>query len=205
LKALAAVAATSQYAAVFTPDVLAQPKEEMKKTEAPQTGFQSQSGLKYFDFESGTGPTPRWGQLVNIQYVSYTISPSGERLVKHDSSYDRGSDGYLIHHGNGEHILGLEEALHSMSAGGRRRAIIPPNLAYSKADLGPVPPANRRRHKFSDALDEAGGTVVMDIELRWIKDYPGDRGYYEDITPTREELLQIWKEQAIKGSMAPRS
>lgn len=156
-------------------------------------GYLTKSGLKYFDFTTGEGPTPKWGDLVNIQYVAYTISPSGDSLVKQDSSYDLGNDGYLIHHGNGEMILGLEEALHSMSVGGRRRCIIPRRLAYFREGLAPIPGSERSRRKFSKALKQSEGTVVFDIELRSIVE--GDEyGYYSDLVPTDEELIQMFKD-----------
>ena len=155
-------------------------------------GYLTKSGLKYFDFAIGEGPTPIWGDVVNIQYVAYTVSPSGDSLVKQDSSYDRGNDGYLIHHGNGEMILGLEEALHSMSVGGRRRCIIPRKLAYWKEGFAPIPDSERKRKTFSKALKENEGTVVFDIELRSIA--KGDNyGYYSDLVPTEEEVMQMFK------------
>lgn len=172
-------------------DVRAQEKEG-SRDEKPLTGFMTNSGLKYFDFEIGEGPTPKWGDMVNIKYVAYTITPSGDALVKQDSSDGYGKKyGYLIHHGNGEQIFGLEEAIHSMSAGGRRRAIIPQPIAYSNSNLGPVPASDRKRRKFSEALQEGDGTVVFDIEVIRIWKDPDDRGYYDDLTPTREEMLEI--------------
>lgn len=191
MKALATLAASSTIAAAKSADAQTKPQQEKPKSEAPTTGYLSKSGLRYFDFEQGEGPTPKWGQFVNIQYVCYTISPDGESLIKHDSSMDRGKDGYLIHHGNGEHIWGMEEAIHSMRVGGRRRAIVPSSIAYILTDLGPIPPSNRKREQFSKALESGDGTVVLDIELRRIWDDPDDRGYYNDLTPTNEEILKI--------------
>lgn len=169
----------------FAPE--AQAKEKQEKEQKPLTGFQSRTGLKYFDFVRGEGPTPAWGDIVNIHYVAYTISPSGDALVKQDSSYDN-KHSYLLHHGNGEQILGLEEAIHSMSVGGKRRAIMPHDLAYFKADLGPVPLFDFSRRKFSKALQEGDGTVVFDIELLKITKDPDDRGYYSDLTPTEDQV-----------------
>ncbi|PXF43700.1 Peptidyl-prolyl cis-trans isomerase FKBP17-1, chloroplastic [Gracilariopsis chorda] len=173
--------------------------ENRRDEDRPLTGFQTISGLKFFDFTRGEGPTPQWGDILNIQYVLYTVSPSGDALVKHDSTYDRGKHGYLIHHGNGEHILGLEEALHTMSVGGRRRAIVPLKIGYSKNGFAPIPPSFQRRKEFIDAINDGDGTVVFDIELRTIKKDPDDRGYYTDITPTDEELLRIVEEQQGVG------
>lgn len=164
----------------------------------PLTGFVSKSGLKYFDFVRGEGPTPKWGELVNIDYTAYTIAADEQSLIKQDSSYDYGDAGYLIHHGNGEQILGLEEAIHTMSVGGRRRCIIPKKLAYFREDLGPVPLQHRRRKAFSEALNQGDGAVVFDIELRSIMLDSNDRGYYNDLTPTDEEIMQTFAEQQGK-------
>lgn len=169
----------------------AQPNSE--KEQKPLTGFQSKTGLKYFDFVRGDGPTPTWGDLVNIHYVAYTISASGDSLVKQDSSYDS-KHTYLLHHGNGEQILGLEEAIHSMNVGGRRRAIMSRDLAYYMTDLGPVPTSDFARKRFSKALENGDGTVVFDIELVAITADPDDRGYYNDLTPTEEEVRAMMNE-----------
>ncbi|KAI0565058.1 amine oxidase [Gracilaria domingensis] len=174
--------------------------EEQEDDESQRIrGFQTISGLKFFDFSVGDGPTPQWGDILNIHYVLYTIKPSGDALVKHDSTYDRGNHGYLIHHGNGEHVLGLEEALHTMRAGGKRRAIVPLRIGYSKSGFAPIPLKFRRRKAFIDAINSGDGTVVFDIELRTISKDPDDRGYYTDITPTDEEIIQIFEEQRGVG------
>ena len=168
---------------------------DTKETPQRITGVQTNSGLKYFDFQAGEGRSPKWGDYINIQYVLYTISPDGKSLEKQDSSYDNGPDGYLVHHGNGEHILGLEEALHSMKPGGRRRCIIPADIAFFKSNLGPVPIGPRQRKSLQSALDHGDGTVVMDIEMRQVWDDPDNRGYYDDLILSDEEIIQVWKEQ----------
>lgn len=170
------------------------------ETLATAKGFLTRSGLKYVDFAVGEGDTPKWGDYVNVHYVTYTVSPDGTELRKMDSTYDRGNNGYLLHHGNGELVLGFEEALHTMRPGGRRRAIVPQQLAYNKTDLGPVPLSDRSRRKFSAALDESGGVVVFDIELRKVWEDPDDRGYYTDLTPSDEEIIEMFQNSAKANS-----
>ena len=153
----------------------------------PTKGFLTKSGLKYVDFQVGTGERPSWGNYVLIHYVAYTISPDGKSLQKEHSTYDDRTDGFLIHHGNGEMILGVEEAIHSMQVGGKRRAIIPPILSYIDFDLGPVFPYARERRRFRDHLKGGDGTVVFDIELLRVMEDPIDRGYYEDVQLESEE------------------
>lgn len=170
----------------FNPSLAASADDEEK----PTTGVLTRSGLKYIDFVSGSGTRPRWGDFVRIQYVAYTITPDGSALRKEHSTYSS-NDAYLIHHGNGEMVLGLEEALHSMSVGGRRRVIVPPQLAYNDIDLGPVPPADWKRRRFARHLAEGDGTVVFDVEMLDVFKDPDDRGFYKDETPTDEELEQV--------------
>lgn len=126
----------------------------------PETGFVTKSGLRYFDFKVGSGDRPpAWGDLLTVSYVLYTVSPSGDRLDVADSTYARNKQ-MLIHHGNGQTILGVEEALHGMRVGGRRRVVIPPALGYTSSGLGPVPPRTTKRRALNKALNEgmAGGT-----------------------------------------------
>ena len=99
------------------------------------------SGLRYVDFAPGSGAPPRFGQLVRFHYVGYIASEDGESLEAYDSSYERNTP-YFTKHGNGLTCEGLEEALHTMRPGGRRRVLLPPSLGYSRgsaSDKGPLP------------------------------------------------------------------
>ena len=102
-------------------------------------GFQTKSGLKYFDLTAGVnGINPKYGQLVSFQYTSY-YRPAGEsRLEEFDSSYLSG-DAFLHKHGSNRIIRGIDEALHSMNVGSKRRIIVPKSLGYVEIGLGPVP------------------------------------------------------------------
>lgn len=167
---------------------------DVRSEDAVISAFQTKTGLKYVDFRLGEGPTPQWGDLLNIHYVAYTISQDGQRLIKEDSTYDRGDHGYLLHHGNGETIQGIEQALHTMAVGARRRVIIPSRLAYVDTDLGPVPPRTSVRQRFSQHLMDAKGTVVFDLELRKIMQEPDSIRYYQDLVPDDEQILQMMRE-----------
>lgn len=158
----------------------------------PETGFVTKSGLRYFDFKVGSGDRPpAWGDLLTVSYVLYTVSPSGDRLDVADSTYARNKR-MLIHHGNGQTILGVEEALHGMRVGGRRRVVIPPALGYTSAGLGPVPPRTTKRRALNKALNEGNGLVVIDLELVSMRADPGDTGLYTDVTPSPAELSALW-------------
>jgi len=120
----------------------------------PETGFVTKSGLRYFDFAVGSGDRrPVWGDYLTVSYVLYTVSPEGDRLDVADSTYAR-KQHMLVHHGNGQTILGVEEALHGMRAGGRRRVVIPPSLGYTNSGLGPVPPRTTKRRALNKTLNE---------------------------------------------------
>ncbi|KAL1510254.1 hypothetical protein AB1Y20_006578 [Prymnesium parvum] len=151
-------------------------------TASDRTLVRTRSGLRYVDFEEGRGPTPRYGQLVKFHYVAYGADEAVRKLIKIDSSYAR-DEAYLIKHGNGFTCEGLEEALHTMSVGGRRRVILPPNLGYT-ADKGPMPPNSRGRTRLFD-LVEARKPLVFDLELISVFDDLLDRGDYDDETESQ--------------------
>eukprot|EP00168_Porphyra_purpurea_P005553 TRINITY_DN1662_c0_g1_i5.p1 TRINITY_DN1662_c0_g1~~TRINITY_DN1662_c0_g1_i5.p1 ORF type:complete len:361 (-),score=85.95 TRINITY_DN1662_c0_g1_i5:587-1507(-) len=159
----------------------------------PETGFVTKSGLRYFDFAVGSGDRrPAWGDLLTVSYVLYTVSPEGDRLDVADSTYAR-KQHMLVHHGNGQTILGMEEALHGMRAGGRRRVVIPPSLGYTNSGLGPVPPRTTTRRALNRTLNEGNGLVVIDLELVAVRPDPNDTGLYTDLTPAPDDLAALWE------------
>ena len=145
-------------------------------------GVRTRSGLMYMDFKEGSGSTPRFGQLLRFHYVGYAPNPQKKTLVSFDSSYDRRS-AYLVKHGNGFTCQGIEEALHTMRVGGRRRVVLPPALGYT-ADKGPMPPGAGARSKLFDAVT-AGEPLIFDLELVSIMDDLLDRGDYDDLVRLR--------------------
>lgn len=147
------------------------------------------SGLRYFDVAEGEGPSPDWGDLCVVDFVLYTVPrPKGPprsgsvggdnalQLRRIDSSHGRG---YLIKHGNGRTIQGIEEAIHTMREHGRRRILVPPRLAYVHGDLGPIPAATWVRQALAKRLEQ-GELLVFDLELKKVMKDPKDRGYYND-------------------------
>ena len=102
-------------------------------------GFQTKSGLKFVDLVDGIPNTkPKYGQLVTFHYNGYYRPPGGGDLELFDSSYLENQP-YLHKHGNSRLIRGLDEAIHTMNVGGKRRAIIPKSIGYKEIGLGPVP------------------------------------------------------------------
>ncbi|KAH9313181.1 hypothetical protein KI387_028216, partial [Taxus chinensis] len=99
--------------------------------------YKTPSGVKIEDVVEGEGPVAHEGDKVELNYVC------------------RRSNGYFVHSTvdqiNGESkpvilpvddkqiIAGLKEVLIGMRAGGKRRALIPPDLGYTSENLEPQP------------------------------------------------------------------
>lgn len=157
--------------------------------DVPTKGYQTKSGLKYFDAVVGTGIQPKYGQLVSFQYTIY-YRPNGGKLETVDSS----NEPFLHKHGNGRICRGIDEAIHTMKVGGRRRAIIPPSIGYTQFGIGPLPlkPRNRRRlGEVLDSVDQNAGELIFDVELVLVADDENDQGYYDDYPVTQDEVRRI--------------
>eukprot|EP00559_Dactyliosolen_fragilissimus_P000698 CAMPEP_0184867182 /NCGR_PEP_ID=MMETSP0580-20130426/25320_1 /TAXON_ID=1118495 /ORGANISM="Dactyliosolen fragilissimus" /LENGTH=306 /DNA_ID=CAMNT_0027367279 /DNA_START=1 /DNA_END=921 /DNA_ORIENTATION=+ len=165
---------------------LAESSKSPKKDEGVVL-YTTKSGLKYIDLIPSTipnAPKPRYGQFCTISYTAYVKLPDksgvNSKLQKYDSDPT-----YLIKHGNGRILPGLDEGIHTMALGSKRRIIIPPKLGYvGPGVLGPLPEGPFGRYKLNKLLDEMielrGGNIVMDIELKSILDDEADQGYYDD-------------------------
>lgn len=107
------------------------------------------SGLRYTDITVGTGPTPKFGEEVTIHYTGYLMDGK-----KFDSSRDRYTP-YKFKVGSGGTLAGWEEGVLTMQVGGKRKLIIPSQLAYGERGVQNAVPPN--------------ATVVFEIELLNIK------------------------------------
>ena len=103
------------------------------------------SGLRYQDVKVGSGAVASAGKTVSVHYTGWL--PNGEKF---DSSRDRNQPfGFAL--GAGQVIAGWDEGVAGMKVGGRRKLVIPPDLAYGTAGAPPdIPP---------------GATLVFDVEL----------------------------------------
>lgn len=97
------------------------------------------SGLTIIDKVVGNGPQPTAGQTVIVNYTGYL-----DNGTKFDSSYDRNQPFEFVL-GAGQVIRGWDEGLSTMKVGGKRRLVIPPELAYGAqgAGGGVIPPNAR--------------------------------------------------------------
>jgi len=169
--------------------------------------YTTKSGLRYINLRDGTGRTPQYGNLCQISYKAYIKLPGKDSdLQVYDSEKS-----YLIKHGNGRILPGLDEGLHTMAVGGKRRIIIPPKLGYiGPGVLGPLPDSPWGRAKLNRLLDsmveKKGGSVVVDVELKTVIEDEADQGYYEDSTidpadfeTLRQNLSKTAREARDKG------
>jgi peptidylprolyl isomerase len=103
------------------------------------------SGLKYYDFEEGSGASPEAGQLVSVHYTGWL-----EDGTMFDSSLLRGQP-FSFPVGTGQVIPGWDEGVGSMKVGGVRQLVIPADLAYGEQGAGGVIPPN--------------ATLIFEVEL----------------------------------------
>jgi len=170
------------------------------------TLYSTNSGLKYIELREGSGPSPRYGQLCSISYKAYVRLPDTSSKKSKLEEYDS-DNSYLTTHGNGRMIPGLDEGLHTLKVGGKRRMIIPPKLGYiGPGVLGPLPGNPLGRYKLNKLLNEMvearGGNVVVDVELLSVIDNEADQGYYEDSTLSPEDFNTLRVNLLEKASKA---
>lgn len=162
----------------------------------PSKGYQTVSGLKYFDLKEGDiNVSPLYGQLVSFHYTGYYRPAPGSPFELFDSSHLPAVKTPFLHkHGNGRVIRGIDEALHTMKVGGIRRAIIPKSLGYTDIGIGPVPSEPKYRKILGDRIDDVNvdkGELIFDLELLLVADDENDQGYYDDVAISQEDVRKI--------------
>ena len=100
----------------------------------------TKSGLKYIDELEGTGATAKAGDQVSVHYTGKLKDGT-----KFDSSVDRNKP-FDFPLGAGRVIKGWDEGVAGMKVGGKRKLIIPSDLAYGPNGRPPVIPPNAELH-----------------------------------------------------------
>jgi FKBP-type peptidyl-prolyl cis-trans isomerase FkpA len=114
------------------------------------------STLESEDIKIGTGAPIAAGQQAVVQYTGwlYEASAADKKGREFDSSAKSGQPFRFVI-GGGQVIKGWDQGVAGMKVGGRRRLIIPPDLAYGEAGAGGVIPP--------------GATLVFEITLTAIE------------------------------------
>ena len=109
----------------------------------------SPTGLYVLDVDEGTGLAAKEGHVVTVHYSGWL--PTGALF---DSSVE-GGEPFSFQLGRRDVIAGWEEGVRGMRIGGKRRLVIPPELAYGQRGYpGAIPP---------------NAYLVFDVELLDIK------------------------------------
>lgn len=110
----------------------------------------AESGLQYEDLADGDGPQAKAGDRVTVHYVGMFE----DGTVFDDSRANGDPLEFLL--GQGNLIPGWEEGLLTMRKGGKRKLIIPPDLAYGEIGYGDLIPPN--------------ATLIFEVEMLEIKE-----------------------------------
>jgi len=118
------------YSSSESPDASEDPVDECVEDEPTKTP----TGLRYTNLECGTGAEAIGGTTAIVHYVGKlddgTIFDSSRRA----------GEPYSFLLGAGKVIPGWDEGVAGMHAGGVRRLVIPPDLAYGEAGFPPTIP-----------------------------------------------------------------
>ena len=90
--------------------------------------------LQIIDLVVGAGKEAVAGNRVTVHYVGAFLDGT-----KFDSSIDR-NESFVFNLGAGDVIQGWDEGVAGMKEGGKRKLVIPPDLAYGAGGSGPIPP-----------------------------------------------------------------
>jgi FKBP-type peptidyl-prolyl cis-trans isomerase len=140
-----AVAANTTTAAASAPP--AKPSASAAPT-PPPTPSDPNAKLQQTDIVVGKGAEAKTGDTVSVHYVG-TLTNGTE----FDSSRKRGQP-FVFTLGKGQVIRGWDQGVPGMKVGGKRKLVIPPQLAYGDHAMGSIP---------------ANSTLNFEVELVDIK------------------------------------
>lgn len=86
------------------------------------------------DIRAGAGTAVKKGDTVTVDYVGTT-----QNGFTFDSSYEKGQP-FTFTVGEGDVIEGWDLGIVGMKEGGQRILVIPADMAYGNAQVGPIPP-----------------------------------------------------------------
>lgn len=104
------------------------------QAQAQVQAMQNVTELAIEDIKEGTGEAVKSGDTVEVNYLGTFLDGK-----KFDSSYDRNQT-FSFNVGAGEVIPGWDQGLVGMKVGGKRKLLIPSDLAYGPSGSGSIPP-----------------------------------------------------------------
>lgn len=92
------------------------------------------------DIVVGTGADAVNGKTLTVNYTGwlYDATKAEQKGAQFDTSTGRGPYGFVL--GARQVITGWDQGLLGMKVGGKRRLVIPPDLAYGASGYGQIPP-----------------------------------------------------------------
>jgi peptidylprolyl isomerase len=129
--AAAGCGSDEETAATPTPEPASTPAPTKPEITVPKGKAPKKLVVK--DLKEGSGPVAENGSNVQVQYVGISFK-NGRQF---DASWDRGEP-FAFQLGAGQVIPGWDQGVAGMKVGGRRRLVIPPDLAYGKQGSPPA-------------------------------------------------------------------
>ena len=118
----------------------------------PAAATSAVNSLEVTDVAHGSGAAVAAGQYAIVQYTGWLYEPSApdHKGKEFDSSLKSGTP-FRFQVGAGQVIKGWDQGVAGMQIGGKRRLVIPADLAYGDNGAGDVIPP--------------GATLVFDVDL----------------------------------------
>jgi FKBP-type peptidyl-prolyl cis-trans isomerase len=131
------------------------------------------SGVIYADISKGDGEEVKEGKKVNTQWV---LRRSNGYFVDSSAVSDSVPFIFTVGDPNGA-IKGLDEGIRGMRAGGTRRILIPPRLAYvqgvDEGKPGPIPagfgPRQQMRRVMEVRRDVPGEYIFLEVKVSKVR------------------------------------
>ncbi len=102
------------------------------------------------DLSVGTGAEAVTGRRATVNYTGWLYDPNAAENKGRRFDTSIGREPYTFTIGQREVIAGWDQGVPGMRVGGRRRLVIPPELAYGSQGRGAIPP---------------NATLIFEIEL----------------------------------------
>lgn len=158
---LSPVTPAHAYSSPYRPGEAPAPLPDRLYERSPDDIVKTSSGLQYFDLASGAGTEANEGDTVIVNYTSRLRGLNG---IKVASSFDDpSSPPFVFRVGAADVVPGVNEAVRGMRVGGKRRAVLPPQIAYASPDMKPAVTEFFARRRLLSVLEtNRDATIVFE-------------------------------------------